>query len=80
MNWIEKFFLKKAAKKMGTFLDKILKGNLGWKTVSASAVLVLLVFLRAFGVLDEAAFEKMTTLAEAFGLLGLRDALSKLPK
>ena len=65
---------------MSAWLQKVLKGDLGWKTITSALVLVVLVTLNATGHLPSDQFDKYTKLAEALGLVGLRDALSKLPK
>lgn len=65
---------------MGTWVQKLLKGDLGWKTLASAVVLVVLVVLQGTGNLPADQFEKYSKLAEALGLVGLRDAISKLPK
>lgn len=79
MNLIDRLILKGVVNRMGKMLDKILKGNMGWKTVSAAALIAVLVLLRGFGVIDQAHFDVAVKAAEALGLFGIRDAISKLP-
>ena len=60
------------------FLERLIKGELGSKTILAAVALVLLVVLQASGVITPEQFDHYTKLAEGLGLIGLRDALSKL--
>lgn len=80
MNWLERLIVKWGIKKMDKTLGRLLKGELGVKTILAAATLVLLVGLQAFGVISAEDFEKYSKLAEALGLIGLRDAVARLPK
>jgi hypothetical protein len=81
MNWFQTYIVRKAVSFMGNnFLAKLFAGNLGWKTVAAAIALCVLVVLNSTGVILEAQFDQYVRLAEALGLIGLRDAMSKLPK
>ena len=61
-----------------TWFGKIFKGELGWKTVTAAGVLLLLVVLRATDVITAEQFENLSKMAEALGLLGIRAALANV--
>ena len=78
MNLLEKLALRKAVKNMFSLFDKILKGKLGSKTIFAAVALVALVFLQGFGVITQDQFDSYTKVAEALGLVGLRDAFTKI--
>ena len=61
-----------------TWLGKIFKGQLGWKTVTSALVIAVVVVLQNFGVITTAQVDSVLALAAALGLVGLRDAISKL--
>lgn len=63
---------------MGTWLQKFLSGNLGWKTITGSALIVVSLVLQGLG--HQAQADSVLRIGEALGLVGLRDAISKLPK
>ena len=63
-----------------TWLGKLLKGGLGWKTVTGAAVIFIAVIGQATGYLSPDNAQKLIHLAEGIGLIGLRDAIEKLKK
>ena len=65
---------------MGALLQRILKGELGYKTVVAALLILVSVVGPAFGWLTPEQAEKFLRGGEALGFVGIRDAISKLPK
>lgn len=63
---------------MGSWLSRFLKGELGWKTIAGAAVILVSVILQAIGYPEYS--EYALKIGEIIGLVGLRDALGKLPK
>lgn len=64
----------------GSWFQRFLRGEVGWKTIGAALALTVLVLLQHFQLITPEQFEQYTKLAEALGLVGLRDSISKLPK
>lgn len=60
------------------FLAKLFSGELGWKTVTGAALILVSVVLTALG--HQAQGDSVLRMGEALGFVGLRDAFSKLPK
>ncbi len=63
---------------MGSWLSRFLKGELGWKTVAGAVIILLSVILQAIGHPEYS--EYLLRFGELIGLIGLRDAIGKLPK
>ena len=63
---------------MGTWLQKFLRGELGWKTLAGAALILTSLILQSLGHPQQA--DAALRFGEAVGLVGLRDALSKLPR
>ena len=63
-----------------SWLSKVFAGKLGWKTVTAAAVLVAVLVLQEVGKLSPDQADKAILIAQALGLVGLRDALASLKK
>ena len=61
-----------------TWLSKLFKGELGWKTVTSAVVMAVLVVLRGTDVLTAEQFDLCVVLAGSVGLVGIRDAVAKL--
>ena len=78
MNWLQRWALRKVVGRMGAWVQKALQGGLGWKTLLAAAVILASLVVQGAGHPQQA--ESLLRLGEALGLVGLRDALSKLPK
>ena len=77
MNWMQRWLLKQGVKHMGNWFQKFLKGELGWKTITGAALILTSLILQATGNPEWA--DGVLRLGEAVGLIGLRDAVSKLP-
>jgi len=63
---------------MTDLLARIFKGELGAKTVLAAAALLALVIANAAGWITSEQLGQYSKIAEGLGLIGLRDALTKL--
>lgn len=63
-----------------TWLGKLFSGKLGYKTVIAAALIAVSVIGQATGHLTPEKAEGILRFGEALGLIGLRDAIAKLPK
>ena len=61
-----------------SFLRKIVKGELGWKTVSGAALIAVSAVLQGFGVIEPGQADGLLRAGEALGIVGLRDAVAKL--
>lgn len=63
----------------GTFLGRFASGELGWKTVIAAGVILLIAVGQQVGwIPKEADLAFVYRIAEALGLVGLRDAMGKI--
>ena len=63
---------------MGAWLQKILRGELGWKTLVSALLIVGSVIGQSAGWITADQAEKLLRSGEALGFVGLRDAMSKL--
>lgn len=63
-----------------SWLARVFAGKCGWKTVTAAAILAGVLLLQEVGKISPADADKVILLAQALGLVGLRDALASLKK
>lgn len=76
--WVLQKFLKGAFDRMGNFLSKLFKGELGWKSVLAGVIIAVVAILQGTGVIDQATADIIFKFAEGLGIIGLRDAFTKV--
>ena len=62
----------------GSWVTRFLRGELGWKTMAGALLILLAVVFQAMGKPEWA--EIVQRVGEGVGLIGLRDAVAKLPK
>ena len=63
-----------------SWVSRVFAGKLGWKTVTAAAILVAVLVLQEVGKISTDQADKVILLAQGLGLVGLRDALASLKK
>ena len=63
---------------MKTWIQKFLSGELGWKAITGAVLILLSLLVPLIGHPEWS--ETILRVGEGLGIIGLRDALSKLPK
>lgn len=59
------------------FINKIFKGELGWKTVTGGLVVIVVTILQILGIVSPELAGVIYKLAGGLGLIGIRDAIAK---
>jgi hypothetical protein len=77
--WLRNAILRKVVSQMApTWLGRLQKGELGWKSVTGSLLLAIAALLEFTGVITMEQFLGILALGSSVLGIGLRDALAKL--
>ena len=79
MDWIKRNLIEAVIRRiLMTWLGKLFKGELGWKTIGASLAIPIIIILGGLEVLNPEQVKIAISIAAGLFGVGVRDAIAKI--